>query len=106
MLKASLASDFVFSTEDANAGDFFSAKKSYTVGDIIDIIIKDISGAPFAKTVDTLKSGSRDMVVTGIVTTMFATVDIIHKAIKVGANFIIAHEPTFYNHLDDTAWVT
>jgi len=106
MFKASVASAFVFSAGEANAADFFSVKKSYTVGDIIDIIIKEIPGAPFSKTVDTLKSGNRDMVVTGIVTTMFATVDIIHQAIKNGANFIIAHEPTFYNHTDDTAWVT
>ena len=33
-------------------------------------------------------------------------IDIIQQAIKTGANFIIAHEPTFYNHTDDTAWVT
>jgi len=106
MLKASLASAFVFSAGKADAGDFFSVKKSYTAGDIMDMVIKNIPGAPFTKTVDTLKSGNRDMVVTGIVTTMFATVDIIQQAIKIGANFIIAHEPTFYNHTDDIAWVT
>ncbi len=106
VLKASVASAFVLSTGKTNAADFFSVKKTYTVGDIMNIILKDIPGAPFEKTVDTLKSGNKDMVVTGIVTTMFATVDIIHQAIKAGANFIIAHEPTFYNHTDDTAWVS
>ncbi|MEP6728008.1 MAG: Nif3-like dinuclear metal center hexameric protein [Bacteroidota bacterium] len=106
MLKASLASAFIFSAGETNARVFFSIKKSYTVGDIMDMILKEIPGAPFAETVDTLKSGNREMVVTGIVTTMFTTVDIIHQAIKAGANFIIAHEPTFYNHTDDTAWVT
>jgi putative NIF3 family GTP cyclohydrolase 1 type 2 len=105
-LKASLASAFIFSMGEANARSFFSAKKSYTVGDIMDIILKEIPGAPFAQTVDTLKSGSKEMVVTGIVTTMFATVDIIHQAIKAGANFIIAHEPTFYNHTDNKTLVT
>jgi hypothetical protein len=39
-----------------------------------------------------------NQMVTGIVTTMFATVAVIEKAAKAGANFIIAHEPTFYNH--------
>jgi putative NIF3 family GTP cyclohydrolase 1 type 2 len=55
--------------------------------------------------VDTLKSGSRDQIVTGIVTTMFATLTVIRKAIELKANFIIAHEPTFYNHLDETDWL-
>jgi putative NIF3 family GTP cyclohydrolase 1 type 2 len=36
---------------------------------------------------------------------MFATIDIIQKAIALRANFIIAHEPTFYNHQDETAWL-
>jgi putative NIF3 family GTP cyclohydrolase 1 type 2 len=43
--------------------------------------------------------------VTGIVTTMFATLTVIRKAIELKANFIIAHEPTFYNHLDETDWL-
>jgi putative NIF3 family GTP cyclohydrolase 1 type 2 len=106
MVKASLASAFMLSLKQGNAHDFFVVKKPYTVGDIMDIILKEIPGAPFAQTVDTLKSGKQEMVVTGIVTTMFATVDIIHQAIKAGANFIIAHEPTFYNHTDDVKWVT
>src|SRR5450432_1328905 len=105
MLKASMASAFIFSAGNANAYNFFVPKKQYTVADIMDIILKEILGAPFAKTVDTLKSGNKEMNVTGIVTTMFATVDIIRQTIKAGANFIIAHEPTFYNHLDDPNWV-
>jgi putative NIF3 family GTP cyclohydrolase 1 type 2 len=79
--------------------------QSYTVQDVINIILKDIPGAPFPQTVDTLKSGSGDQVVSGIVTTMFATIAVIEQAIKLKANFIIAHEPTFYNHTDDTNWV-
>ena len=73
LLKTSLATAVVFSVGEAKASDFFAVKKPYTVGDIMDIIIKPIPGAPFDKTVDTLKSGNRDIVVTGIVTTMFAT---------------------------------
>ncbi|MCA6074665.1 Nif3-like dinuclear metal center hexameric protein [Fulvivirga sedimenti] len=78
---------------------------STTVGDIIDRFIGEVSGAPFSQTVDTLKAGRRDMEVTGVVTTMFATIDVIEKAHSLNANFIIAHEPTFYNHLDDTEWL-
>ena len=36
---------------------------------------------------------------------MFATVKVIQAAAKMKANFIIAHEPTFYNHTDDPNWV-
>ena len=80
-------------------------REQVTVGQIMDTFIKDVPGGPFLKTVDTLKAGNRDIVVTGIVTTMFATIEVIKKAIALNANFIIAHEPTFYNHLDDTKWL-
>lgn len=79
--------------------------KKWTVGEVIDLFLKEVDGAPFPQTVDTLKSGSRDNEVTGIVTTMFATVPVIRKAIEAKANFIIAHEPTFYNHQDSTDWL-
>ena len=78
---------------------------AYTVQEIIDLILKEVPGAPFAQTVDTIKSGSPDQQVTGIVTCMFATVNIIKQTAKLGANFIIAHEPSFYNHTDDKNWV-
>lgn len=106
LARASLAAGFVLSAGDVAAHQIFSSQATVTVGDIMDLILKEIPGAPFSQTVDTLKSGNRDMVVTGIVTTMFATMDIIDQARKAGANFIIAHEPTFYNHTDDTAWVS
>ena len=76
-----------------------------TVQQVMDLILKSIPGAPFKTTVDTLKSGKASQPVKGIVTTMFATCDVISKAAALGANFIIAHEPTFYNHLDDTSWL-
>lgn len=81
-----------------------SGMKEYTVQDIMDILLKEIPGAPFKTTVDTLKSGKADAKVTGIVTTMFSTAEVIEQAVKLKANFIIAHEPTFYNHTDDTNW--
>lgn len=77
----------------------------YTVKQIMDMFIKQVPGGPIPDTVDTLKSGSPDMKVTGIITTMFPTIGIINNAIGLGANFIIAHEPTFYNHRDETGWL-
>ena len=87
------------------AGEIFSVNKEFTVQEVMDIILKEIPGAPFKQTVDTLKSGSADQKVSGIVTTMFPTIDVIKKAIALNANFIIAHEPSFYNHADDINWV-
>ncbi len=90
-----------------NPVDLFAAssKAEYTVGEIMDLFISKVPNSPFSPTVDTLKSGNRDQQVTGIVTTMFATLTVIRKAIELNANFIIVHEPTFYNHLDETAWL-
>jgi putative NIF3 family GTP cyclohydrolase 1 type 2 len=76
-----------------------------TIQQVIDLILTTIPEAPFKETVDTIKSGDGGQEVKGIVTTMFATVDVITKAASLGANFIIAHEPTFYNHRDETAWL-
>ena len=90
-----------------NPLDLFAASKKaeYTVGEIMDLFISEVPNSPFSPTVDTLKSGNRDQKVTGIVTTMFATLTVIRKAIELNANFIVVHEPTFYNHLDETAWL-
>lgn len=79
--------------------------KKITVGEIMDAFISEVAGAPFKTTVDTLKAGNRNIEVTGIVTSMFSTLEVIQKTIALGANFIIAHEPTFYNHLDETNWL-
>ena len=79
--------------------------ESWTVGQIMDLFISEVPGGLIANTVDTLKSGNRDIKVTGVVATMFATIEVIRKAIDVNANFIIAHEPTYYSHQDATDWL-
>ncbi|MGN6164912.1 MAG: Nif3-like dinuclear metal center hexameric protein [Flavisolibacter sp.] len=96
---------FLLSPFTSGAAALFQPAAPVTVGQIMDAFISEVPGAPFDKTVDTLKCGNREMVVKGMVTTMFATVEVIKKAIALGANFIIAHEPTFYNHADETQWL-
>lgn len=83
----------------------YQAEAAMTIQQVIDLILTTIPGAPFKETVDTIKSGDGQQEVKGIVTTMFATIEVIKQAATLGANFIIAHEPTFYNHRDDTAWL-
>jgi putative NIF3 family GTP cyclohydrolase 1 type 2 len=89
----------------ANTAKIASSGADITVGQVIDQFISEVPGGKLKETVDTLKAGSLDMKVTGIVTTMFATVEVIKKTIALGANFIIAHEPTFYSHTDTTDWL-
>jgi putative NIF3 family GTP cyclohydrolase 1 type 2 len=72
-----------------------------TIQDVIDTILAEIPGGPIQDTVDTVKSGDSDQPVTGIVTTFLASMAVIRRAVELGANFIITHEPTFYNHLDE-----
>jgi putative NIF3 family GTP cyclohydrolase 1 type 2 len=63
--------------------------------------IRQHVGIPWMdKTVDTFKAGDPDTPVTGIATTMMATLDVLQRAAANHQNFIITHEPTFYSHLD------
>jgi putative NIF3 family GTP cyclohydrolase 1 type 2 len=89
----------------AMANTLLPTQNEYTVQQVMDIILKEVPGAPFKDTVDTLKSGDGNNKVTGIITTMFATIALIKTAMQQKANFIIAHEPTFYNHADDKQMV-
>ena len=80
-------------------------KADLTIQQVIDKIVQNIPGGKLDTTVDTVKSGSPDDVCTGIVTTFLATVSVIRKTAELGANLIITHEPTFYNHLDEKEWM-
>lgn len=42
---------------------------------------------------------------TGVVTTIYASADVIKKAAELGANLIVAHESLFWNHGDHTDWL-
>jgi putative NIF3 family GTP cyclohydrolase 1 type 2 len=73
-----------------------------TAAQIIERIQKNV-GVPWHKeTVDTIKAGNPNTPVTGIVTTFAATLDVLQRAAASGKNLIVTHEPTFYNHLDQT----
>ena len=80
-------------------------KKQMIVQEIINLILKEGGLTPLKDTVDTIKIGNPNQTVTGIVTTMFPTITVIEEAAKRNANFIIAHEPSFYNHNDKSDWV-
>ena len=73
-----------------------------TAAQVIDRIKKNV-GVPWrAETVDNVIAGNPDTPVTGIATTMMATLDVIERAAAAGKNLVITHEPTFYLHHDRT----
>lgn len=76
-----------------------------TIQRAIDIILQAVPGGPLEDTVDTFKSGDPSQEVTGIVTTFLASFDVIQRAVNLGANLIITHEPIYYNHRDEVDWL-
>lgn len=54
---------------------------------------------------DQVLYGDPDRELTGIVTTCYASVEVIRKAMALGANLIVAHEALFWNHGDHTDWL-
>ncbi|MCR4855553.1 MAG: Nif3-like dinuclear metal center hexameric protein [Erysipelotrichaceae bacterium] len=54
---------------------------------------------------DKVLYGETDRECTGIVTTIYASVDVIRKAHELGANLIIAHEALLWNHGDHREWL-
>ena len=49
---------------------------------------------------DGIKSGSIENEIEKIGVSMFATVDVLRRAIADGVNFLIVHEPTYYEHME------
>lgn len=79
-----------------------AAQSQVTARQVIERIKAHTGGSWTEPTVDTFKAGLPDTPVTGIATTLAATYDVLERAAASGHNLIVAHEPTFYNHLDET----
>lgn len=73
--------------------------KDYCKGSWMGIRIED------SKTRDKVLYGETDKECTGIVTTIYASPDVIRKAHELGANLIIAHEALLWNHGDHREWL-
>ena len=71
-----------------------------TAQEVVDRIRQRL-GVPWKPdTVDTFKAGDPSTVVTGVVTTSLATIDVLRRAVKAGANMVITSGPTFYSRSD------
>ena len=78
-----------------------------TAGEVIERIKKNL-GVAWRDTTyrDTFKAGGPETTVTGIATTVFASFDMIQRAVAAGLNMIVPHEVTFWNDRDDVTIVS
>lgn len=68
-------------------------------------ILEKIHGVSLKEdTVDGIKYGDENAVVTGIMVSCCASIEILQKAVEEGCNLIIVHEPVFYTHRDQYSW--
>ena len=65
-------------------------------------LINELKAGAFGPevTCDTVKSGDESKEIKKVALTMFATVDTVKKAKEWGADMLIVHEPTYYDHWD------
>lgn len=87
-------------TPFVRSGDVTGAAPPVTAQDIVDRIKANIGVEWRDDGVDAFKAGDPSTVVTGVVTTSMATLDVLQKAVQAGANLIITASPTFYSRAD------
>lgn len=71
-----------------------------TPQEVVNLIKKNVTCDWATETVDNFKAGNPEIQLKGIATCMFADMQTLKEAVKKGCNFIITHEPVFYNHFD------
>lgn len=79
--------------------EIINRMKSYHKGSVNGVPIDE------TKTRDKVLFGDVNQECSGIVTTIYASIDVIHQAIEYGANFIICHEALFWYRGDHTDWL-
>src|SRR4051812_4391867 len=82
---------------------FAGASATITAQQIVDRVKRQIGVQWGSDDVDTFKAGDPTTVVTGVVTTSMATLEVLQKAVQAGANFVITAAPTFYTRADLSA---
>lgn len=92
--------------EPSRSDDATSRPAHRTARQLVERIKANVHCPWNPSTVDTFKAGDPDVEVTGIVTTHLDTLEVLERAAASGKNFVITHEPTFYNHFDRTEQFT
>jgi putative NIF3 family GTP cyclohydrolase 1 type 2 len=94
------------STKPASTISTEAPDTTLTAQQVVDRIKQKVGVAWPSKTVDTFKAGNPDAAVRGIATSFMATLAVLQRAAAQHLNLVITHEPTFYNHLDETGELT
>lgn len=81
---------------------FCQTSQPKTPNDVVNLIKKNVTCKWAAETVDNFKAGNPEVKLKGIATCMFADMQTLKEAVSENCNFIITHEPVFYNHFDET----
>jgi putative NIF3 family GTP cyclohydrolase 1 type 2 len=79
--------------------------KDLTAQQIVEKIKQHVTCPWQQQTVDTFKAGDPAIPVTGVAVTFMATYEVLGRAVQQGCNFIITHEPTFYEHQENTSQI-
>ncbi len=75
------------------------------VRELVQGLFREMRVSPRPTTVDTLKAGSHEQEVRSVAVTFMASQEALQRALELGANLVITHEPTYFNHQDDTSWL-
>jgi putative NIF3 family GTP cyclohydrolase 1 type 2 len=81
---------------------FAQQNQPKTPEEVVTLIKKNVTCDWASQTVDNFKAGDPNTQLKGIAVCMFADMQTLKTAVGKGCNFIITHEPVFYNHLDET----
>jgi putative NIF3 family GTP cyclohydrolase 1 type 2 len=82
---------------------FAQQNKPKTPEEVVSLIKKNVTCDWATQTVDNFKAGDPNSTLKGIAVCMFADMNTLKTAVEKGCNFIITHEPVFYNHMDETS---
>ena len=68
--------------------------------EIMEALFATAPEGDYSKSCDTLKAGDPNRETGKVAVSMFATPDVVREAAAWGAELLIVHEPTYYNHYD------
>lgn len=81
---------------------FLMSAQPKTPAEVVELIKENVTCDWLSETVDVYKAGNPQSRLNGIAVCMFADMSTLEKAVELGCNFVITHEPVFYSHLDGT----
>ena len=76
------------------------AAAGVTAQQIVDRVKNNVGVDWRGDEIDSFKAGDPSTIVTGVVTTSMATLDVLQRAVQAGANLIVTAAPTFYSRAD------